>query len=84
MEVKENLDHFTSPAPGAFAVIDKNHLKDRISRIGPCCRMDSKSAEQDKRASTYPDAFYEFTAGEICPFIMTESFFFSAMHVSLH
>jgi len=71
---------FTSPAPGAFAVIDKNHLKDWISRISPCRRMDSKLAEQDKRASPYPNAFYEFSSGKACPFIRTVSFSFPPIH----
>jgi hypothetical protein len=38
--------------------------------------MDSKLAEQDKRASPYPDASYEFSSGKVCPFIRTASFSF--------
>jgi hypothetical protein len=74
--VVRRTDGFTSPAPGAFAIIDKNHLKDRISRIGPCRRMDSKLAEQDNRASPYSDTFYEFSSGKVCPFTRTVSFSF--------
>jgi hypothetical protein len=66
--VVRRTGRFTSPAPGAFAVIHKNHLQDRIFRIGPCCRMDSELSEQDKRASPYPDAFYEIPSGQGYPF----------------
>jgi hypothetical protein len=42
--------------------------------------MDSKLAEQDKRASPYPDAFHKFSSGKVCPFVRTVSFSFSPIH----